>query len=89
MLERILALLEEGRSIDGIARELDVPRDEVVGAMEVLADLGYLERVEAGESACATCPLKSVCPGTCFRFKGKVYQLSDFRLGGKDRVSKP
>ncbi|CAD5244208.1 DNA-binding protein [Thermococcus camini] len=83
MLERILELLEEGRSIDEIARELDVPRDEVVGAMEVLADLGYLEQVEAGDS-CATCPLKSVCPGACFRFKGKVYQLSDFRLGRKD-----
>ncbi|QDA31497.1 DNA-binding protein [Thermococcus indicus] len=87
MLERILELLEEGKSIDEIARELDVPRDEVVGAMEVLADLGYLERVEAGNS-CATCPLKSVCPGACFRFKGKVYQLPDFRLGGKE-VSKP
>ncbi|AFL94323.1 hypothetical protein containing DNA binding domain [Thermococcus cleftensis] len=89
MLERILELLEKGKSLDEIAKELGVPRDEVAGAMEVLADLGYLERVEVGESPCATCPLKSVCPGSCFRFKGKVYQLPDFRLDWKDRVSKP
>ncbi|NJE31148.1 DNA-binding protein [Thermococcus sp. 18S1] len=88
MLERVLELLEKGRSIDEIARELDVPRDEVVGAMEVLADLGYLELVEAGDS-CAACPLKSVCPGSCFRFRGKVYQISGFRLDRKNGASKP
>lgn len=81
MLEKVLKLLEGGKGIDEIARELRVPKEEVVGAMEVLADLGYLERVESGDS-CAACPLKSVCPGSCFRFKGRVYQPVDFRLGG-------
>lgn len=80
MLERVLKLLEEGKDVDEIAGELNVPREEVVGAMEVLASMGYIERVEAGEGACATCPLRNFCPGSCFRFKGKVYTVAEFRL---------
>ncbi|ASJ09191.1 DNA-binding protein [Thermococcus siculi] len=80
MLERVLELLERGKNIDEIAEELGVPREGVVGAMEILASLGYIEMVEAGEGACATCPLRSLCQGSCFRFKGKVYMVADFKL---------
>lgn len=73
MLERILRLIEEGKSVEEISRELSIPREEVEGALKILESMGYLEKVEAGSSLCETCPLRAVCPGSCFRFKGKVY----------------
>jgi len=80
MLERILELIKEGKSVEEIARELSIPREEVEGALSVLESMGYVERVELGSSACETCPLKSICPGSCFRFKGKVYTVTEFRI---------
>ncbi|NJE62559.1 helix-turn-helix domain-containing protein [Thermococcus sp. 21S7] len=80
MLERILNLIKEGKSVEEIARELSIPREEVEGALSVLESMGYVERVELGGSACQSCPLKSVCPGSCFRFKGKVYAVTEFRI---------
>ncbi len=83
MLEKILTLIEEGKTLEEISKELSIPPEEVEGALKVLESMGYLERVEAGSSACESCPLKSVCPGSCFRFKGKVYMVKEFRLGGQ------
>lgn len=80
MLERILELIKEGKSVEEIARELSIPREEVEGALSVLESMGYVERVELGSSACETCPLKSICPSSCFRFKGKVYTVTEFRI---------
>ena len=80
MLEKVLELLEKGKDVNEIAEELGVPREEVVGAMEVLASMGYVEIVEAGEGACSTCPLRNLCPGSCFRFNGRVYMVTDFKL---------
>ena len=80
MLERILELIKEGKSIEEIARELSLPREEVEGALSVLESMGYVERVELGSTQCESCPLKSVCPGSCFRFKGKVYTVTEFRI---------
>ncbi|NJE10292.1 helix-turn-helix domain-containing protein [Thermococcus sp. MAR1] len=80
MLEKILELVKDGKSIDEIADELSIPREEVEGALSVLESMGYVERVELGSSACESCPLKSICPGSCFRFKGKVYMVPEFRI---------
>ncbi|NJE06049.1 DNA-binding protein [Thermococcus sp. M36] len=83
MLERVLDLLREGKSIEDIARELSMPREEVEGAIKVLESLGYVEKVEGGSPLCGSCPLKSVCPGSCFRFKGKVYLIHDFGMDAR------
>ncbi|WP_297090740.1 FeoC-like transcriptional regulator [Thermococcus sp.] len=83
MLERILELIKAGKSIDEISQELSMPQEEVEGALKILESLGYIERVESGSSACESCPLSSVCPGSCFRFKGKVYTVADFRINGQ------
>ena len=80
MLERILELVKAGKSIDEISQELSMPPEEVEGALKILESLRYIERVESGSLACKSCPLSSVCPGSCFRFKGKVYTVTDFRI---------
>ncbi|ASJ07132.1 helix-turn-helix domain-containing protein [Thermococcus pacificus] len=85
MLEKVLEMLKTGKDVDEIAEELNVPREEVIGAMEVLASMGYIERVDAGEGACATCPLRNFCPGSCFRFKGKVYTVAEVKLEKSSR----
>ncbi len=74
-LERVLELVEKGKNIEEISRELKVPLPEVEGMIKILESMGYLQIIEMGVSACETCPLSSVCPGRCIRFKGKVYQL--------------
>ncbi|ANF23347.1 DNA-binding protein [Thermococcus piezophilus] len=80
MLERILELIRNGKGIEEIAEELSLPREGVEGALKVLESLGYVEKVELGSSTCETCPLKSICPGSCFRFKGEVYTITEFKL---------
>ncbi|ACJ16145.1 LexA-related DNA-binding protein [Thermococcus onnurineus NA1] len=83
MLEQILELIKEGKSLDEIAERLSLPREEVEGALKILETLGYIERVELGSSTCETCPLKSVCPGSCFRFKGQIYIVPELNLSGQ------
>ncbi|NJD99485.1 DNA-binding protein [Thermococcus sp. LS1] len=83
MLEQILELIKEGKSLDEIVERLSLPREEVEGALKILESMGYIERVELGSSACETCPLKSVCPGSCFRFKGRIYTVPEFDLNGQ------
>lgn len=83
-LERVLKLIEEGRSIDEISSEMGVPPSEVEGMIRILESMGYLRVVETGDSTCGSCPLKSVCPGSCIEFKGKIYQLG-FKPGRRDR----
>lgn len=80
MLERILRCIEEGKSVEEISRELSIPREEVEGALKILESMGYLKKIEAGSPLCETCPLRAVCPGSCFRFKGKVYMATKFSL---------
>ncbi|ASJ10702.1 DNA-binding protein [Thermococcus sp. P6] len=88
MLERILELIKAGKNVDEISRELSISREEVEGALKILESMGYVERVELGSPACETCPLKSVCPGSCFRFKGKVYAPLEFHPGRKKEGGK-
>jgi len=85
VLERILELIKAGKNVDEISRELSISREEVEGALKILESMGYVERVELGSSACETCPLKNVCSGSCFRFKGKVYAPTEFHLEKKKK----
>ncbi len=75
-LERVLELIEAGRSIEEISREIGVPPSEVEGVIKILESMGYIQVIETGDSVCEACPLKSICPGSCIKFKGKLYQLS-------------
>ncbi|WP_461866598.1 DNA-binding protein [Thermococcus sp.] len=74
-LERVLKLIEEGRSITDISRDFNIPLSEVEGMIKILESMGYLQLIETGDSACERCPLKSICPGSCIRFKGRIYQF--------------
>jgi len=67
-LEKILKLIQEGRRTpEGIAKELNMKKEDVEAAIEILKGLGYVEEVQKGSSsACETCPLRKVCGGKCF-----------------------
>ncbi|WP_366938891.1 DNA-binding protein [Thermococcus sp.] len=67
-LEKVLNLIKEGKKTpDEIARELNMKKEDVEAAIEILKSLGYIEEVQKGSSpACETCPMKKICGGKCF-----------------------
>jgi radical SAM protein with 4Fe4S-binding SPASM domain len=78
LLEEVLERIRSGeRDPAGIARELGVSTDEVLGAIKILQSLGYVEEVKKGEDACSACPLRRVCSGSCVVPKGSVYRLTE------------
>ncbi|ASI98797.1 helix-turn-helix domain-containing protein [Thermococcus celer] len=80
MLDKVLELVKAGKTIDEIARELSIPKAEAEGALKILESMGYVEKVELGSSPCESCPLRNFCPGSCYRFKGNAYTVTDFKL---------
>ncbi|WP_297068546.1 helix-turn-helix domain-containing protein [Thermococcus sp.] len=76
-LERVLDLITAGeRNPAEIAKKLGMSRDEVEGVIKILESMGYVERIEKGGSACETCPLKSICPGSCVQKTGTIYKIT-------------
>jgi len=53
---------------------LEISVEEVEGIIKILESLGYVEKIEIGDS-CGSCPLKKICPGSCIVFKGNIYQM--------------
>ena len=75
-LEKILKLIQEGkRTPDDIARELNMKKEDVEAAIEILKGLGYIEEVQKGSPSCETCPLRKICKGKCFVPKVKVLNV--------------
>ena len=74
-LDDILELIKEGaRTSKEIAERLEISVEEVEGIIKILESLGYVEKIEIGES-CGSCPLKKICLGSCIIFKGNIYQM--------------
>ncbi|NJF25957.1 DNA-binding protein [Thermococcus sp. Bubb.Bath] len=79
-LERVLELIKEGKKTpEEIARELNMKKEDVKAAIEILKSLGYIEEVQKDSSpACETCPLKKICHGSCLRPTGnKAFSLTE------------
>jgi radical SAM protein with 4Fe4S-binding SPASM domain len=76
-IERVLSLIREGeRNPAEIAGKLGMSREEVEGIIKILESMGYVERIEKGSGACETCPLRSICPGSCVRKTATVYRVT-------------
>ncbi|NJE07398.1 DNA-binding protein [Thermococcus sp. M39] len=77
-LESVFELIKKGVSNPReIAEKLNLDVEEVEGIIKILESLGYVEKVELGSSICERCPLKKICPGSCIRFKGQIYHVSE------------
>lgn len=82
-LDNLLDLIRSGiTNPKELAEKLGVSYEEVEGMIKILESMGYVEEIKFGENACNKCPLKSICPGSCIMFKGRIYQLKkkDFAL---------
>jgi len=79
-LDDVLELIKEGaRTSKEIAERLEISVEEVEGIIKILESLGYVEKIEIGES-CGSCPLKKICPGSCIVFKGNIYQMEKMKV---------
>jgi len=86
MLEDVLNCILEGkRDPLEIARELHIPPEKVNDAIKILESLGYIEELKKGSEACALCPLKKICGGSCVVPKASAYKLTEksFLLKGR------
>ncbi|WP_048146820.1 FeoC-like transcriptional regulator [Pyrococcus abyssi] len=74
MLEKALELMKKGSvSIEELAQELGITREEAEGIMKILESMGYVKEYEVEESTCEKCPLRKVCGGKCVRSGVKVF----------------
>jgi len=76
-LEDVLACILGGkRDPLEIADELGIPPEKVRDAIGILKSLGYIEEMERGSEACAICPLRKICAGSCVVPKVSSYRVT-------------
>lgn len=74
MMKNILKRIGEGKTIVEIAKELNMEYSTVMGIIEHLVKLGYLEERKGNERKfCRSCPLFKLCSKKEF----KIYYLTE------------
>lgn len=76
MIKKVLTLLSEGKTIYEISQIMDMDYSAVMGLLEHLVKLGYLEerkRDENETSLCRSCPLYKICSKKSL----KIYYLTE------------
>ena len=84
-MEEVLSRIENGNTIDTIARELDMNKSTLLAMVEFLVDEGYLERVEM-RCSCSTRDLCEQCRGTDTGSEMAVYALTPKGAGMVERL---
>ncbi|WP_457750454.1 DNA-binding protein [Thermococcus sp.] len=85
-LEDVLTcILDWKRDPLEIASELHIPPEKVYDAIKILESLGYMEEIKKGSEACALCPIRKVCGGSCVVPKASAYKLTEKSFLLKDR----
>nr|QNO41248.1 hypothetical protein APGBGGHG_00031 [Methanosarcinales archaeon ANME-2c ERB4]QNO41675.1 hypothetical protein DEHNNBFE_00031 [Methanosarcinales archaeon ANME-2c ERB4]QNO48382.1 hypothetical protein DIKIFDFJ_00009 [Methanosarcinales archaeon ANME-2c ERB4] len=85
-MEEVLSRIENGTTIDMIARELDMNKSTLLAMVDFLVDEGYLEVVGAGCS-CATSRLCEQCRGTNAGPEMAMYMLTVKGIGMIERLN--
>ena len=81
----VLSRIENGTTLDMIARDLDMNRSTLLAMIEFLVDEGYLEGVGVGCS-CSTSRLCEQCRGTNTGHEMAVYTLTGKGMGMVERL---
>ena len=61
MIARLLALLEEPRSVGELSARLGAPASAVEGMLKLLESRGYVDRACRDSPACGSCSVKGLC----------------------------
>ncbi len=85
-MEEVLSRIENGNTIDTIARDLDMNRSTLLAMIEFLVDEQYLEGVGVGCS-CATSRLCEQCRGTNAGPEMAMYTLTVKGMGTIERLN--
>ena len=76
MLKEILLMISQGKTLAEIEREMNVEHSALLGMLETLVRMGYLEVRERNAEemdVCSSCPLREVCG----RNGPKIYLLTE------------
>ena len=87
-IKEVLSRIENGTTIDTIARELDMNRSTLLAMIDFLVDEAYLADVGAGVGcSCSTSRLCEQCRGTNAGPGMAMYTLTEKGMGMVERLN--